>query len=99
MRECIYCMPCCVIGIWFIGIAAIIYLEWSFMLFLTEAVRKTRKQTLQSFEVYYQQQVYVLFSQTSVFCFSRLLNLISRFLSETHLLLLFDVLIKTSLIL
>ena len=67
MRECIKCMPCCVIGIWFIEIAAIISLEWSFMLFLTEAVRKTRKQTLQSFEVYYQQQVYVLFSQTSVF--------------------------------
>lgn len=53
MRECIKCMPCCVIGIWFIEIAAIISLEWSFMLFLTEAVRKTRKQTLQSFEVCY----------------------------------------------
>ena len=67
MRECIKCMPCCVIGIWFIEIAAIISLEWSFILFLTEAVHKTRKQTLQSFVVCYQQQVSVLFLQTSVF--------------------------------
>ena len=67
MRECIKCMPCCVIGIWFIEIAAIISLEWSFMLFLTEAVRKTRKQTLQTFEVCYQQQVSVLFCKQVCF--------------------------------
>ena len=61
------CMPCCVIGIWFIKIAAIIYIHWSFMLFLAEDVRKPHKQTLKTSKLYQDQQVSVLFSQTSVF--------------------------------